>query len=192
MTAILLLAASDMIDNKKQKIFPCLKFKSPEEGTQGVIEFIPPPEIRVGFYKGFIAQYHQPMDQKRQQVQNTIDLTGVVFAVSKIVFEVVSVVLQDIVVFVLCLPTGAGALRKQGNILLGYRFIGDPTFWRNPEPPTGGEALTVLLCAVSPFKHFYYSFYAIMIYLTFHLHNEYIPENFLLRFFYMLSHVIPV
>jgi hypothetical protein len=51
--------------NKKQRIFPGLKLKSPEEGAQGIIEFIPPPEIRTGFYKGFIAQYHQAVEHKR-------------------------------------------------------------------------------------------------------------------------------
>jgi hypothetical protein len=41
--AILLLAASGVSNNKKQKIFPGLKLKSPEEGAQGVIGFLPPP-----------------------------------------------------------------------------------------------------------------------------------------------------
>jgi hypothetical protein len=47
--------------------------------------------------------------------------------VSEVVFEVVSAVLQDIVGFVFYLPTGAAALRKQGGILFGYRFVGNPT-----------------------------------------------------------------
>jgi hypothetical protein len=53
--AILLLAASGVSDNKKQKIFPAWKLKSPEKGAQGLIEFLPPPEIRAGFYEVFIA-----------------------------------------------------------------------------------------------------------------------------------------
>jgi hypothetical protein len=127
LTAILLLAASGMSDNKKQKIFPCLKLKSPEKGARRVIEFLPPPEIRAVFYKVFIAQYHQPMHHKRQQVQHAIDLAGVVLSVSEVMFKVISVVFQYVVVFVLYLPTGAGALRKQGGMLFGYRFIGNPT-----------------------------------------------------------------
>jgi hypothetical protein len=43
------------------------------------------------------------------------------------VFEAVSAVLQDVVVFVFYLPTGPSALRKQGDILFGYSFIGNPT-----------------------------------------------------------------
>jgi hypothetical protein len=124
---ILLLAASGVGANKKQKVFPCLKLKSPEEGAQSVIEFITPPEISAGFYKVFIAQYRQAVNQKRRQVQHAVDLAGVVFPVSEVVFEMVSAVLQDIVVFVLYLPTGAAALRKQLNILFSYHFIGNPT-----------------------------------------------------------------
>jgi hypothetical protein len=113
--------------NKKQKVFPALKPKSPEKGMQSVIEFISPPEIPADIYKVFIAQYHQPVDKKHQQVQHAIDLAGMVFPVSEVVFEMVSVVLQNIVIFVPCHPTGAGALRKQGCILFGYRFICNPT-----------------------------------------------------------------
>jgi hypothetical protein len=57
-----------------------LKLKSPEKGARGVIEFVPPAEIPSGFYKVFIAQYHQAVDKKRQQVQHAIDLAGVVFS----------------------------------------------------------------------------------------------------------------
>jgi hypothetical protein len=101
-----------MNDNKKQKIFPGLKLKSPEEGAQGVIEFILPPEI---------------------------------------VFNAVSVVFQDIVVFVLYLPTGAGALRKRGNMLWGYRFIGYPTVFIRDCTPSQlpyHNNHTPLLCAI--------------------------------------------
>lgn len=38
-----------------------MKLKCPEEGAQSIAEFVPPPEIRTGFYKVSIAQYHQPV-----------------------------------------------------------------------------------------------------------------------------------
>jgi hypothetical protein len=77
-TAILLLTASCLGDNGKQKVFPCLKLESPEKCPQCVIEFVPPAEIPAGFYKVFIAQYHQAVNRKRQQVQHAIDLAGAV------------------------------------------------------------------------------------------------------------------
>jgi hypothetical protein len=81
------------------------------------------------------------VDRKRRKVQYVIDLAGAVPAGVRNCVKAVSVVFQDVVVFVLYLPTGAAALRKQGGILFGYRFIGDPTFrLYMPEPPTGGEA----------------------------------------------------
>jgi uncharacterized membrane protein YdfJ with MMPL/SSD domain len=59
------------------------------------------------------------VNQKRRQVQHAINLAGVVLSVSEVMFKVISAVLQDVVIFVLYLPTGAAALRKQLNILGG-------------------------------------------------------------------------
>jgi hypothetical protein len=76
--AILLLAASGMSDNKQQEIIPALELKCPEEGIQSIVEFRSPPEVRTRFLKVFITQYHQPMNQERQKIQNTIYLTSMV------------------------------------------------------------------------------------------------------------------
>ncbi|MDR2633687.1 MAG: hypothetical protein LBC51_08725 [Treponema sp.] len=44
-----------------------MKLKCPEEDAQSMVEFLPPPEIRTGFYKVSIAAYQQPVNQKRQK-----------------------------------------------------------------------------------------------------------------------------
>jgi hypothetical protein len=108
-SAILLLAASGMSDNKQQEIVPALEVKCPEEGAQRMVEFLPPPEIRTGFYKVSIPEYHQPVNQKRQKIQNTLYLSGMLLSVPEIVFQVVSAILQDIVIIFeqICIPNFA-------------------------------------------------------------------------------------
>jgi hypothetical protein len=62
-----------------------LELKCPEEGAQSIVEFVPPLEIRTGFYKVSFAEYHQPVNQKRQKIQNTLYLAGMVLSVPEIV-----------------------------------------------------------------------------------------------------------
>jgi hypothetical protein len=51
-----------MGDDKQQEIVPVLELKGPEEGAQGVVEFIPSSEIRAGFYEVLITGYHQSVN----------------------------------------------------------------------------------------------------------------------------------
>jgi hypothetical protein len=74
-----------------------------------MVEFLPPPEIRTGFYKLSIPEYHQPVNQKRQKIQNTIYLAGMPLSVPEILFQVVSAILKDIVMLMLYLPPGTSA-----------------------------------------------------------------------------------
>jgi hypothetical protein len=53
-TAILLLAAFGMGDNKAQEIFPGLEFKDPEKSTQSIVEFVPPTKIGTSFDSRFV------------------------------------------------------------------------------------------------------------------------------------------
>jgi hypothetical protein len=64
-----------------------LELKCPEKGTQSIGEFVPPPEIRTGFYKVSIAEYHQPVNQKHQKIQNTLYLAGMPLTGCEIVFQ---------------------------------------------------------------------------------------------------------
>ncbi|MDR2632019.1 MAG: hypothetical protein LBC51_00140 [Treponema sp.] len=104
-----------------------MKLKCPKEGAQSIVEFLPPPEIRTRFLKVFIAQYHQSVNQKRQKIQYTIYLAGMVLSVPEIVFQVVSTILEDIVMLILYLPPRTGAAYQQPDILLGYQFVRYPT-----------------------------------------------------------------
>jgi hypothetical protein len=90
------------------------------------ISFVLPSEIPPCFYEVFITEYHQAVNQKCQEIQYTIYLVGMVFPMSKIMLQVVSVVFKD-VVLILYLPTGPDAVCQQLDILFGDRFVRYPT-----------------------------------------------------------------
>jgi hypothetical protein len=115
-----------MGNNKDQEIFPGLEFKGPEKGTQGIMEFVSSSKIGTGFYKVFIAEYHQSVNQKGQKVQDAIYFARMVFTMTEIVFKMVPVVFEDVVVLIFYLPTGTGAVYQQDNLLLGDGFIRYP------------------------------------------------------------------
>jgi hypothetical protein len=62
LSAILLLAVFGVRYNKEQEIIPVWENKSPEESPQSVVKLVPTSEIRTGFYKVFIAEYHKSVN----------------------------------------------------------------------------------------------------------------------------------
>ena len=54
-----------------------------------------------------------------------------ILAMSKIVFQVVSIVFENVIILILYLPTGAGAFYQYFDILFCDRFVRYPTVFVN-------------------------------------------------------------